>query len=875
MKSALRGDSSLLRSKPRPHRAWWRRGPSLGHLALASLLLALITGLPLALVYDPAQPLASLQLLQLGNPSGRILRSLHAWTGHLFLICTLLHTLKQLIRRGQMRLRVGPWLRTVALLPLALAVMLTGFLLRGDADAQMALQILGGLLERLPGPELHSSLLGRGDLGVIYTHHIFSASLPLWIISVEHGRRLWPRASALLLIIILSSVLGLILPPGLHDGLEASRTGPWYFLGLQEALRWISPPERALLLSLLLLLALAGLRKWPQSPLILGGLSLSLGLYILLSLLIFSRGPSGDLGAEPLPLPSRAPRPHRFLDFSSPLEAPPPEQPGYPEGCLICHQGVEGFSPAHQGLGCAICHLGDPLSLDPERAHDGLVRVPGNLDSAHLTCGRCHPELLARVQQSLMATGRGMVAVDRFIFGEQAQPDGVVSLAELGESPADRHLQQLCAGCHLNKPKLKPAPLSERSRGGGCVACHLQDLQPRRPFEAKEPYTHPRLSAAVTDAHCFGCHSRSGRISLSYQGLGETLLKPEEAEEEMRILEDGRVLAPLPPDVHHRQGMSCVDCHTARDTMGDGRLYLHQEKAVEIECQDCHPLEPPKLLAPEALDPETRSLLRLRGQTLGEAPYVQTRRSERPLNNVRWVQGRLRVDSKSTTDQVWWPSPPPKACRAAHHQRLSCRSCHSAWSHHCVSCHTRFDPQGESRDAVTGAKRQGRFLELRDAPRFEAPTLGLLGEERIVPFAPGMIMDLETGERHLRWRLYAPVAPHTTSRRGRACQSCHLNPLALGFGRGRLSFEEGRWRFEPELALREDGLPADAWTGFLIAREKPNSTRIDARPLDPEVQGRVLQVGRCLSCHTGEETLFERFSQSLERCSPECRGEKD
>ncbi len=34
--------------------------------------------------------------------------------------------------------------------------------------------------------------------------------------------------------------------------------------------------------------------------------------------------------------------------------------------------------------------------------------------------------------------------------------------------------------------------------------------------------------------------------------------------------------------------MVCIDCHGARDVMGDGNLYGAMEDAVEVECSDCH-----------------------------------------------------------------------------------------------------------------------------------------------------------------------------------------------------------------------------------------------------------------------------------------------
>ena len=52
-------------------------------------------------------------------------------------------------------------------------------------------------------------------------------------------------------------------------------------------------------------------------------------------------------------------------------------------------------------------------------------------------------------------------------------------------------------------------------RDGGCVACNLEYPQ------KSEKIDHPRLTVEVDNRRCFGCHSRSGRISLNYLGLAE------------------------------------------------------------------------------------------------------------------------------------------------------------------------------------------------------------------------------------------------------------------------------------------------------------------------------------------------------------------
>ncbi len=138
---------------------------------------------------------------------------------------------------------------------------------------------------------------------------------------------------------------------------------------------------------------------------------------------------------------------------------------------------MSGFSKAHspQVIGCAFCHLGDPFSPNKEEAHQGMRLIPGNLSDSPNTCGQtdCHPALVQRIQISLMATGRGMVTVNRYVFDETDSPNGKGHLSALGHSAADSHLRQLCASCHLSQPKEAPQPIDQLSRGGGCTACHL------------------------------------------------------------------------------------------------------------------------------------------------------------------------------------------------------------------------------------------------------------------------------------------------------------------------------------------------------------------------------------------------------------------
>ena len=63
--------------------------------------------------------------------------------------------------------------------------MLSGFILKGDADGLQAFRILISLIKQIPliGNALSFTLLGReDDLQILYVNHIATATIFLWII---------------------------------------------------------------------------------------------------------------------------------------------------------------------------------------------------------------------------------------------------------------------------------------------------------------------------------------------------------------------------------------------------------------------------------------------------------------------------------------------------------------------------------------------------------------------------------------------------------------------------------------------------------------------------------------------------------------------
>ena len=243
--------------------------------------------------------------------------------------------------------------------------------------------------------------------------------------------------------------------------------------------------------------------------------------------------------------------------------------------CLTCHAGaMAGFSTSHgfAADNCVACHAGDNEDSSIEGAHTGLIAFPGDLANADRACGLCHADKVASVKESLMHTGRGIVHTTRAVIDGATGPADTVNLQSLGHNVADSMLRKQCASCHLGQPKTSHALDVTRDRGGGCAACHINE------YPANE---HPALSADVSDGRCFGCHSRSGRISLSYTGLAEV-------DESTSRLADGRPVEKLPADVHYLAGMRCTACHDADDVMGSPTGAVHQRDAVDVACIDCH-----------------------------------------------------------------------------------------------------------------------------------------------------------------------------------------------------------------------------------------------------------------------------------------------
>lgn len=895
------------------------RGITLGDLATASFVLCAISGAFLAAAFDPHDAFRSIAEWLLVNPGAVFLRNLHYWTAQVFLVTTLLHLWDHLRIATERRPSRGVWLRLVLSLPVLAFLMLSGFLLRGDSDAQQARLIFGEIIQRLPllGTSLASLLIGRDDqLHVIYVQHAATATIIVWLIIIEHVRRLWPKAGALALVALALGGLSLALSPGLHDGLDLRMKGPWYFLGLQEILHWTNRPLGVVAVGcagLVLLWLLPRLaERWARRAKI--GLAVVLVVYAALCAVgLFLRAENWAWRFN-WPGTGSNLHPGSIVSSGSPAVSIPKRLPvvlGRVEGCLVCHNQIQGLSNSHrpESFGCAVCHGGDPLTLEKTRAHAGMILVPGNLADAPRTCGTagCHPSIVSRIERSIMTTFAGAIAADRLGFGETNHTTPPPHVRELGHTAADSHFRQLCASCHLGQDKVTWGPIGEESRGGGCNACHLvyspAATESLARYEALPlnqrpdiPQVHPALSLRTDNSSCFGCHSRSGRISTNYEGWHELRTAPTPAElkaagpGQFRRLDDERVFTRVVPDVHHEAGMACIDCHTANEVMGRGEVVARKSDQSTLRCEDCH-TQTLTTMPAATIDPETSRILALRQITLPPGRMLgRTAAGDALINVLVAPDGTGQLQHKGSGKLSPMHAPLPVCAVGAGHERLSCSSCHTAWAPRCADCHTSFDPKAEGFDHLTQRFTQGAWTESSRPFAATLPTLGIQLDAAhpagvVDTFVPGMIMEVDRNQDEgspsnpifRRW--YAHTVAHTIRRESRSCRSCHNDPVALGYGQGTLRYEitgsTGHWRFTPVLALSlADGLPLDAWIGFLQTRTGVVSTRPDVRPFTAEEQRRILKVGACLTCHAETDPIMQQaigdFAGAINRRSIHC-----
>lgn len=102
------------------------------------------------------------------------------------------------------------------------------------------------------------------------------------------------------------------------------------------------------------------------------------------------------------------------------------------------------------------------------------------------------------------------------------------------------YAQLACKNCHVKS----------------CDICHKVVAEDKASYSVKE---------AKSQDKCLTCHAREASV--------------------MKIDKEANTA-----DVHFANGMTCMDCHTAREMHGDGVEYvsMKQKGAMDVSCEECH-----------------------------------------------------------------------------------------------------------------------------------------------------------------------------------------------------------------------------------------------------------------------------------------------
>jgi len=550
-----------------------------------------------------------------------------------------------------------------------------------------------------------------------------------------------------------------------------------------------------------------------------------------------------------------------------------------PDQCMSCHSSMSDIDHAHpkEIFGCAVCHGGNRWATNKKAAHRGIVLNPARLEHASIFCVKCHKDIVKRVSKSMMQSQSGILNVLKYQWGENSDLNSTIGIDELKKevksSLATDHFRKLCAACHINQSE-KIFKNKKIARGGGCSDCH-------RVSKTNKNH-HAVFTSRIPTKNCLKCHNRSNRIGLSYEGVFESAGygTPYKHGDFSHKMSDGkRFYYKLPDDIHHKlANMSCIDCHTQKGVMGDGKKHHHMEEAEDIKCKDCHK---PKFKKANTL---AETLADTNEKIEIKSPIAYTKKFKSPLYNVQKDKNQTVFYRKADGKRFNLEKMSDKPYHTlAIHKRLDCSACHSSWMPSCYGCHEVYFENGKQYDWIKHKRTKGQWQELRSFLRFESPSLGIGYNKKIMPFAPGcQVIGTLFGVRSLlftkkgkksRPDLYkfhslamAGWDPHTTQKKSRTCVDCHFNPASLGLGRGNLDIKEGNITFTPIYNSIQSGMPfsypIDAFVS-VKGKQFQSTSRKEARSFNRAELDKIVGAYKCIICHNSyNDKIYKDFNQS-------------
>lgn len=262
--------------------ARWRHTLGAGGTAIFLMLILGVTGIMEMFYYvpNPQEAALSVQTITYLVPFGGFVRNLHYWSAQLLLIVSAIHLLRVVLTASYSHSRRFNYLIGLGVFVLAILLDFTGYILRWDVGICYPLVTGTNLLKTIPliGDFLFRIAVGGGEacntaLLRFYTWHIFGLAIVAGILMVWHAFRVRrdggialpppqlrvnnERISRnelvrreLLQIFVVGIVL-ILMANFLPAPIAAAMTGkpvvteearaPWFFLWVQQMLKWGNP----------------------------------------------------------------------------------------------------------------------------------------------------------------------------------------------------------------------------------------------------------------------------------------------------------------------------------------------------------------------------------------------------------------------------------------------------------------------------------------------------------------------------------------------------------------------------------------------------------------------------------------------------------
>src|SRR5499425_1817446 len=170
---------TALHRVPRSSASWWY---VFGSAALTVFILQVVTGILLALIYQPsaAEAWNSLQTLNTTIALGWFVRAMHGWGSNFMVGLVLIHMVQVFLFGAHKYPRELTWIVGVFLLLMTLGMAFSGQVLRFDQDAYWGLGIGASIASRVPiaGPAIVKVMLGGpiiagATLSRFFALHVF------------------------------------------------------------------------------------------------------------------------------------------------------------------------------------------------------------------------------------------------------------------------------------------------------------------------------------------------------------------------------------------------------------------------------------------------------------------------------------------------------------------------------------------------------------------------------------------------------------------------------------------------------------------------------------------------------------------------------